>query len=314
MRVSLSGLLISAGTVIFGATLAGFAGRLWWVLDLFSHFQFQYLLSISIVIPLLLLLKRFKISAIFCVCFAINLARVLPYYWPVNSATNHNSGSLRAIALNVNTANEHYELVSQLILEHKPDIFVLTEVNAAWIKGIEPPLRSTYVYQKCVPREDNFGIALYSKLPFTKCDVIELGQAGVPSIAAEFVIQGQTLTVLGTHALPPFDDGYSWYRNNQIEAVATYLGSVTGPKILLGDLNTTPWSPYFGALLSTAKLADSSRGRGLQLTWPTNYVWIGRIPIDFCLVSKEIIVSDKKIGANVGSDHFPVIMDFSLTE
>jgi endonuclease/exonuclease/phosphatase (EEP) superfamily protein YafD len=98
-----------------------------------------------------------------------------------------------------------------------------------------------------MPREDNFGIALYSKLPFTKCNVVELGQAGVPSIVAEFDIQGQTLTVLGTHALPPIDNAYSWFRNNQIEAVATYLVSVAGPKVLLGDLNMTPWSPYFGA-------------------------------------------------------------------
>jgi endonuclease/exonuclease/phosphatase (EEP) superfamily protein YafD len=313
MRVSLSGLLIAAGTVIVGATLAGFLGRLWWVFDLFAHFQFQYLLSISIVIFLLLVLKRFKMSAIFIVCFASNLARVLPYYWPVNSATNHSSSSLRAIALNVNTANEHYELVSKLIREHNPDILVLTEVNAAWIKAMES-LRSTYLHQKCMPREDNFGIALYSKLPFTICNVVELGQAGVPSIDAEFAIQGQTLRVLGTHTLPPIDNAYSWFRNNQIEAVAAYLGSVTGPKILLGDLNMTPWSPYFGALLSTAKLVDSSRGRGLEPTWPTNHVWIGRIPIDFCLVSEEITVTDKKIGANVGSDHFPVIVDFGLAE
>jgi len=315
-RVSLSGLLIAAGTIIFGATLAGFAGRLWWILDLFAHFQIQYLLSISLVILLLLALKRFKMSAIFGVCFAINITGVLPYYWPAtnhNSGTNHSSGSLRAIALNVNTANEHYELVRKLILEHKPDIFVLTEVNAAWIKAMES-LQPTYLHQKCMSREDNFGIALYSRLPFTKCDVVELGQAGVPLIVAEYDIQGQLLTILGTHALPPIDSAYSWFRNNQIEAVAAYLGSVTGPKILLGDLNMTPWSPYFGALLSTAKLIDSSKGRGLELTWPTNHIWIARIPIDFCLVSKEISVAGTKIGGDVGSDHFPLIVEFSLAE
>lgn len=313
MRTFISWTLITAGTVIFGATLAGFAGRLSWVFDLFAQFQFQYLLSISVVIILLLALKRFKTSAIFGVCFVINLAHILPYYWPLRSATEPGTGSLRAIALNVNTANEHYELVSNLILEHKPDIFVLTEVSAAWTKAMES-LRSTYVHQKCLPREDNFGIAFYSKLPFTKCNVVELGDAGVPSIVAEFDFQGRTLTVLGTHPLPPIDNAYSRSRNTQIEAVGAYLASVAGPKVLLGDLNITPWSPYFGALLSTARLADSSRGRGLEMTWPTNHIWVARIPIDFCLVSEEITVSDTKIGANVGSDHFPLIVDFSLAQ
>ena len=102
-------------------------------------------------------------------------------------------------------------------------------------------------------------------------------------------------------------------RNDQLDAVAQYVATVTGPKILMGDLNTSPWSHCFGRLLSRAKLVDSSRGRGVEATWPTNLIWL-RIPIDFCLVSEGIAVKDKQVGTDIGSDHFPLIVDVALAE
>jgi endonuclease/exonuclease/phosphatase (EEP) superfamily protein YafD len=42
-------------------------------------------------------------------------------------------------------------------------------------------------------------------------------------------------------------------------------------------------------------------------------MWL-RIPIDFCLVSEEITIRNKTIGTDIGSDHFPLIVDFALTK
>ena len=78
--VGLWGLLTAAGAGIFSATLAGLAGRFWWVFDLFSHFRVQYLISISVVIILLLLGKKWRSAAVLGLCAAINLASILPYY------------------------------------------------------------------------------------------------------------------------------------------------------------------------------------------------------------------------------------------
>ena len=37
------------------------------------------------------------------------------------------------------------------------------------------------------------------------------------------------------------------------------------------------------------------------------------IPIDHCLYGSGLHVNAKKIGPNVGSDHYPVVVDFSST-
>jgi endonuclease/exonuclease/phosphatase (EEP) superfamily protein YafD len=308
-RVDFFGLLMAAGSIICAVTLFGFAGRLWWVFDLFSHFRVQYFLSTSLILILLLIGKRFRASAVFGLIAAINFACILPYYLSPNPATSK-TPVLRAVSINVNTANEQFDAVKDFILEHNPDFILLMEVNADWVKALEE-MRPVYPYQKSEPREDNFGIALYSKLSFTRCDVAYLGRAGVPSIVGEFDVEGQKLTLVGTHPLPPISDVYSHFRNDQIEAVSVYLASVPGPKILLGDLNMSPWSYYFGRLLSRARLVDSSIGRGIEPTWPTHQIWM-RIPIDFCLVSEEISIEAKKVGEDIGSDHFPLIVDFSL--
>ena len=311
-RVTLLGTCVSAGAVACVATLLGFAGRFWWVFDLFSHFRVQYLLSLSLVVLLTLLARRFRASGVLGLFAAANLACIFPYYLPVDSTVHSGSTALRFISLNVHTANDRFDLVKQLMRDRDPDVVLLMEVNAEWIEAMEE-LRPVYPHQQVEPREDNFGIALYSKRAFTTCGIVYLGRAEVPSVVGEVEVAGRRLTIVGTHPLPPMSAAYTAFRNDQLDAVAQYMAAATGPKIVMGDLNTSPWSHCFGRLLSRAELADSSRGRGVHATWPTNLIWL-RIPIDFCLVSDGIVVNDKQVGTDVGSDHFPLIVDLALAE
>ena len=312
IRVRLYGLLTAAGAVVFLSTLLGFGGQFWWVLDLFSHFRVQYLISISVILSLLLIGRRFRTAAVLGLCLAGNLACVLPYYVTGRHDAPAASTVLRAISLNVNTANQNYDLVKELVRTGDPDIILLTEVDSAWVAALAD-VQAAYPFQEIEPRPDNFGIALYSRLPCVECKIIYLGEAGLPSVTAELVVGTRKLTVLGTHALPPINDSYSRLRNNQIEAVAVYAASIQGPKVLLGDLNTSPWSYWFRKLLKESALTDGAMGTGIRATWPTDSILL-RIPIDFCLVSPEVIVKDLRIGPNVGSDHFPVIADLALVE
>jgi endonuclease/exonuclease/phosphatase (EEP) superfamily protein YafD len=85
----------------------------------------------------------------------------------------------------------------------------------------------------------------------------------------------------------------------------------TGAVIVLGDLNTTSWSPYFRDLLADSGLADTRRGFGVLGSWPDLPSPL-RIPIDHCLVSDKVAVHDRRIGPPVGSDHRGVIVDLTV--
>jgi endonuclease/exonuclease/phosphatase (EEP) superfamily protein YafD len=299
----------AGGSAVCLATLAGFGGRLWWVLDLFSHFQVQYFFLIVLFTVVLLLLKRLRTAASLGACAALNLALISPYYLDQPRITG-NVRSLRAVSINVNTANESYDLARRFIDESNPDLVLLMEVNGAWVRSLSE-IESRYPHHKAIPREDNFGIALYSRLPFARCEIVYLGKAGVPSILAELDSGGELISILCTHPVPPISAEYSRIRNDQIEAVSQYLASISGPKVLIGDLNVSPWSVYFRALAKRAGVIDASAGFGIGPTWPTHRALL-RIPIDLCLVSPEIGVDNRMIGPNIGSDHFPLLVDLAL--
>ena len=82
--------------------------------------------------------------------------------------------------------------------------------------------------------------------------------------------------------------------------------------MVVGDLNTSPWSPVFHDLLRASGLRDGRAGHGIQPTWPSLFplLWT---PIDHCLVSRGLIVQRFQRGPYVGSDHFPLIVDITLS-
>ena len=84
------------------------------------------------------------------------------------------------------------------------------------------------------------------------------------------------------------------------------------PVLLLGDLNITLWCSHFKRLLRASGLRDSSQGRGVLPTWPVDLP-ILLVPIDHCLHSAGIYITRKRTGPKVGSDHYPLMVDFVLT-
>lgn len=298
-----------AAGVAFVCTTMGFLGRYWWVFDLTSHFRIQYLaLSVSIG-ALCVLRRRWRLSFLFLILAIVNVLPVSPYLLR-NSASNakHPPNTIRAVLINVHTQNRRFDRVRDFTLSTKPDFIVLEEVNSEWLQSLRE-IKKALPYSVEAAREDNFGIVLLSRHPLINSEVIHLGGAEVPSVLARIDVRGTVLTVLGTHPLPPGGREYSQLRKEQLAAIADFLNRQKGSKVLLGDLNTTPWNHYFRQLVEGTGLTDSARGFGLQPTWPTS-VTVLRIPIDHCLLSPDLKAVERTIGPNVGSDHFPLIVDF----
>jgi endonuclease/exonuclease/phosphatase (EEP) superfamily protein YafD len=309
LRVHPWGLLTAAGVVPCAATAFGFLGRFSWFLDLFSHFRVQYLIALSILGVLFLLGRRRRTAAVFIAFACINLGMVLPLYFDGQATTPEAAPILRAMLLNVNTRLGDAARVKQVIQELDPDILVLEEISSQWVLDLQW-LANSYSHSRVQPREDNFGIGLFSKFPLVESEIVYIGDAQVPSIAATIDTGREKLRVIATHPLPPAGGQYSRWRNDQLNRLPDYVRSSL-PLILLGDLNVTPWNYHFRRLLKRTGLIDSSKGRGIQPTWP-NYNPLLLIPIDHCLHSSDISVLSKRIGVDVGSDHYPVIVDFAI--
>ena len=310
LRVRLWGLITAAGAVAGAASIIGFLGAYHWLFDLCSHFRVQYCLGLGAAATLLLIPRKLLLASLFGALAAVNLCTILPMYFgraPVPAAAGQ---PVRAMLCNVNTRTGRVADVAAVIRRFNPDIVVLEEVSAKWMADLEPVMDG-YRYSQSEPREDNFGIALWSKFPFTGSRIVNVGSAGVPTIIAEVDTMRGKCTVVATHPLPPGGREYSELGNGQLAELPRWVREVTSPAILLGDLNVTPWSHYFKRLLHEADLKDSALGRGVRPTWPT-FSPLLRIPIDHCLYSHGIAIADRQIGPKVGSDHFPLIVDFVI--
>ena len=118
--------------------------------------------------------------------------------------------------------------------------------------------------------------------------------------------------MIGSHPLPPVNPEYLRARNRQLDDLARFVSSQEShAKIVMMDMNATPWSYVFKDFLENSGLRDSRRGFGVQPTWPTwmPLLWI---PIDHVFVSEGIKIVSRKIGPSLGSDHYPVTVDFTV--
>jgi endonuclease/exonuclease/phosphatase (EEP) superfamily protein YafD len=304
-------LIVANGALVTLCTLLGFLGKWHWFFDLFSHFRVQYFLILLGTIALLSIFRMFRSALVFTVPTTINLLLLAPLYWSPPAAPSIDLASgLSAILINVNTRQGDPVRVAQFLGERNPDLIVLEEINDQWVDALAG-LTSRYPYSKIEPRLDNFGVAVLSKFPLSPGEVVYLTDYAVPTILTDVTTPQGIFSLMATHPLPPAGSDYSQARNEQLQAIPEYIKAARFPVLLLGDLNVTIWSHHFQDLLTQTGLLDSSRGRGLQTSWPTNAM-ILRIPIDHCLHSSQIEILQREIGPEVGSDHFPLMVHFHL--
>lgn len=300
--------LVACGLVLSVATAAGFLGRLSWMLDLASHFRVQYSVLLAAIALLLWAARHPRWAALFGAFGAADLALVLPIFVAGARTAPAEASRVRVALLNVLTSNTRYEDALAEIRRLDPDLFVALETDSRWLERLEQ-LSTAYPYSIADARPDNFGIALFSRLPLDRTRIVHLGRAGLPSVLAELRVEGTRLAVLGTHVVPPVGASAAALRDDQLEEIALFAAHDPGPLLVLGDLNCTPWSVAFRALRRTSGLGDGRRG--IDATWPAALGWLG-IPIDHVLHSPGLTALARGVGRSIGSDHRPLVAEFAL--
>ena len=159
------------------------------------------------------------------------------------------------------------------------------------------------------------GIAIFSKLPLTNKQTFQLtpDATDAPMVMADLKIGQQTFRVAGLHVFSPTTTHRMSLRNQQIAEAADILKKSKTPTMVMGDFNCTPWSPFLDDFQNDCGYRDSRSGFGYQGTWCARYRWPALIPIDHAFVSPTVHVHDRFVGDNAGSDHYPIVVEISLS-
>lgn len=302
------GLLMLAGVGLLAVSLAGSAGAWLWLLDLTSHFRMQYLVIAAVMLALAAVAVSRTALALAGAALVWNGCLIAPYYLGQGALASRDlapaSPAVKIIALNVLTSNPHKARVVDYLRRQSADIVGLSEIDERWARALEE-LADIYPHRFYEPRPDNFGIALFSKLPWQSARVLRHRASGVPSILAQVGQPGAEVLLVVTHPPPPMGPHYTAMRDADLAETAELCAGQSLPCLIIGDLNATPWSSAFRHLVQRARVRDSALGHGIQTTWNAQSPLI-RIPIDHILVPATASVETRRIGPELGSDHLPV--------
>ncbi len=307
--------LIIGVYLIFSILILGISSLEIWLLDLLSHFRIQFVI-ISGIGLIVFVFKRKRIP--FTVSLGniiINTLIVLPYFAATTlNKVNHEvkSEKVRFMISNIFSSNIHFDEAIELFIKTKPDFLVILELNEIWNKKLDA-LKDSFPYEIRLPRNDNFGIALFSKYPLEDAQISPLLDGMTPAVITKSNVNGHQINILGVHTLPPISSSYFNKRNQQLRLLGEHASKSEIPLVLLGDLNTTMWTSSFIKFLKISNLKDTRLAQGINPTWPTQLYFL-QIPIDQILVSSEWEVLNLHSVNLAGSDHQSLVLDANLTD
>ncbi len=219
---------------------------------------------------------------------------------------------VKIMSFNVLGENREHQAVIGHIKQHDPDVLTVLEYTDQWPTALQR-LNEIYPYRLEQPRWHGFGIAIFSKRPFTNPSATQItkGVTDNPFVTIDIEVDGRPLRLAGLHLLSPMNRARLKIRNRQLEEIAKILVQRNVPTIVMGDFNCTPWSPFLSDFMERLQLRDSRNGFGYQASWNAKRPLLS-IPIDHALVSPEIHVHSRVLGDFAGSDHLPVVFEVSL--
>jgi endonuclease/exonuclease/phosphatase (EEP) superfamily protein YafD len=302
-------LLVIPALLLAAVSLASFAGRWVWWLDVLANFRAQYVVGLAI-FGVLIAASRWRRTGLAVLGVAlVNLVFVAPLYVGSPGEPVAGAPDLRVLNFNLLSINESYNEVIEYIVAVDPDLVFLHEASRPWEVAIES---ADLGYEIVRGRSDQliFGTLILSR---QEVDAVSYGFAETQPRAISLRYQPDgwpvELNVLSTHPLAPTTTERAGLRDAQLEFAGAWASEQEGAFFVVGDLNASPWSWPFRSMVSEGGLRNSQIGFGLQPTFPATTIALLRVPIDHLLHSEELRVRDRRLGAALGSDHFSLIVD-----
>ena len=282
----------------------------WW-LDNLINLQLQW--SILAVLLMLLSLKYIQyffipLSLLYLVLIVYNFA---PFYKPGDFEPSGNE-TLNIAQLNIKYGNPYIDRLVDEIGYSDYDVILLQEVGDNERETVRR-LIEFFPYSTGVSHLENFpsGMALFSRWPVVNSKIHDLGY--VEGHIIEVIVQSPESTVpvhiFALHPGAPRSKALWRLRNLTLVYVAHTVSASSLPhKIIIGDINTSPWSPEFKYLRNTSALLNSAHGFGYIPSWSFSSLnkfarMMSSAYIDHCLVSDVFKIINKEYRPVSGSDH-----------
>jgi endonuclease/exonuclease/phosphatase (EEP) superfamily protein YafD len=253
--------------------------------------------------------------ALIVVAIAGQALVILPYtpIWKnetVDAVGGH--PTLRILVANVMMSNRDSEGLLRFIRDEAPDLVVFDEPDAWWCETLRV-LGERYPHRLEDPRDNTYGMIVYSTRPFERAEHRAILDPEVPSFHVCLDVHGTRVTLHLIHPPPPYPKYASTTleRDAELLVVGRLCGREQGPVIVAGDLNDVAWSHTTRLFQRISGLLDPRRGRGMYNTFHAGH-WFMRWPLDHLFHSRHFRLVRIVRGPAYGSDHFPILIELEL--
>lgn len=249
----------------------------YFLFDLFSHFQLQYLLLLCIIAIFSIFYKKFIVFII-----ALTYGILVPgnLIFPANFFSKELSPDI--FYMNTYYYTEKHEQIVKEILKNSPDTVFLVEANKSLISELKIHLGDPILELNEGPN----SFVMFSKEKITD---IKIHNETIPKfISAKF----PNFTFIGIHAMDPLTPTKRQMNLKYFLQINDFINSLEEEKFLLvGDFNNTIYSGTFRKHFE--KYFEKN-----NYTWGTYKPWY--IPIDHALANFPLNIAITK---KLESDH-----------
>lgn len=291
--------------LVAAAALSGIGHR--WV-DLLAQFVAPAFMTATVLTVPVLLMRRFRVAAVYGVATLSLLIAVWPQWRSADPLPRPEAPIVRLYSANLWAGNTEVEAITRSIADADADIVILIELGDAPAARLDQVLAG-YPHRVITPRIDRYGGAARSviaaRFPLTAIDDRPDGLHDVTAVAQTPL---GPLNVVGVHLTRPWPFQYQWGQISQVQALAAVRADLTGPVIVAGDFNSVSTGRIGRQVRAEAGLRPASGWPG---TWPAMAPAAFGLTIDQVYRSPDLSFVSRRLGRPTGSDHRPVITEFT---
>jgi endonuclease/exonuclease/phosphatase (EEP) superfamily protein YafD len=294
----------AASVLLLVVTLAGRLSWRAWPLGLMSNFPVQ-LLALAMVLLVVAAGLRARVTLVIAGASVLVNGAVIVQTLATDAPPVAAGPRLEIGHLNAQTRSIDVDALGRFILTERPDVFVVLDPDQPDVPALTraaPGYAVRRVGPWGMPDPGYVRTVVFSRAPLRTVD--QPSDHDVGNGAVEFTVDlgGAPIAVLVLGTVSPTTPGRAGDRDRALDAAARWSRRHGPRRVVMGDLNATPWSPAFRALLDDGRLESSLDGFGIQVTWPSDNQLMS-IPIDHALLGPGLATADRRTGSSFGSEH-----------
>lgn len=304
----------------------------WWPFELIDIFALLFLLPL----PLLALPMAGSRQLWVKACLLAPLLAVALDYGPIVEFRQvpEPEVSVRILTANLLVDSGEATLLEQVVEAEQPDIVAVQELGPEMATRVARTLSRRYPYQALYPYGGPLGIGILSRFPMYASRPQVNGPGTCYCQESVLDIDGHRVTLTNMHPYAPSIDYRSLgpipvptrfdtqLQRQAVQAVLRRIETLSGPILLVGDLNTSDRQPAYASLSEHLRDTYRERGRGLGYTFPVGWSFpLGAehtfplppiLRIDYVWHNDAWAGRAAWVGSLVGSDHRYVVADLVL--